>query len=128
MNFISEINNLKSDNNFVMSQKYSSIRSFISEINRNIDNKVVIVNQRLNKNIDKSIEELRGIYISDDGFIEIICNSGLKINIKINSNLGYEKIDNEIYKIYDRKTYVLIVDLNMQNIELNRFREVLNTK
>lgn len=128
MNFISEINNLKSDNNFVMSQKHSSIRSFIAEINRNIDNKVVIVNQRLNKNIDKSIEELRGIYISDDGFIEIIGNSDLKINVKINSNLGYEKIDNEIYKIYDRKTYVLIVDLNMQNIELNRFREVLNIK
>ena len=126
MNFISELNNLKRDNNCDILHKDKGIRSLISEINRNIDNKVIIVNKNINNNMDIRVDELKGIYISDDGLIEIIGNLYLKINIKINSSLSYEKIDNEIYIIYDRNSYVLIVDFNRQNIDLNRFREVLS--
>ncbi|CEK34621.1 hypothetical protein UMC2_15771 [[Clostridium] sordellii] len=93
-----------------------SIRTIITEINRQIGNKEIIENTRINGSRVRNSDLLTGIYVSEDEYIEIVGASGMEINIKIDNNLNHEKLGLETYRIYNRNINVLIRPLNSENI------------
>ena len=93
-----------------------SIRTLITEINRQIGNKEIIENTRVNGSRVRNSDLLTGIYVSEDEYIEIVGDSGLEINIKIDNNLNHEKLGLETYRIYNQNIDVLIRTLNSENI------------
>lgn len=93
-----------------------SIRTLITEINRQIGNKEIIENTRVNGSRVRNSDLLTGIYVSEDEYIEIVGDSGMEINIKIDNNLNHEKLGLETYRIYNQNIDVLIRTLNIKNI------------
>lgn len=93
-----------------------SIRTIITEINRQIGNKEIIENTRINGSRVRNSDLLTGIYVSEDEYIEIVGASGMEINIKIDNNLNHEKLGLETYRIYNQNINVLIRPLNSENI------------
>lgn len=93
-----------------------SIRTIITEINRQIGNKEIIENTRINGSRVRNSDLLTGIYVSEDEYIEIVGASGMEINIKIDNNLNHEKLGLETYRIYNQNINVLIRTLNSENI------------
>ncbi len=81
---------------------------FKNLINREIGNKEVIENTRVNGSKVRNRDLLTGIYVLEDEYIEIVGASGMEVNIKIDNNLSYEKLGLEVHRIYNQNINILI--------------------
>lgn len=80
----------------------------ITEISRKIGTLEVIEYTRINGSISKNKDLLAGAFIVEGGFLEFKGASGMEIEIKINRFLKYEKVNSDVYVIYNRNINLLI--------------------
>ncbi|WP_122639037.1 MULTISPECIES: hypothetical protein [unclassified Romboutsia] len=85
-----------------------SIQKLITEINRKVGALEIIEHIRVKRSISKNKDLLVGAFIVEGGFLEFKGVSGLEIEIKINRFLKYEKINSDIYRIYNQNINLLI--------------------
>lgn len=85
-----------------------SIQKLVTEINRKAGVLEVIEHTRIKGSISKNKDLLVGAFIVEGGFLEFKGASGLEIEIKINRFLKYEKINSDIYRIYNQNINLLI--------------------
>ncbi len=92
-----------------------SIQTIVSRLSKKVGIYEIVksIITRNSRSKDKDI--LKGIYINDDGVIEIQGENGMELELKIDKNLVCVDKSNYI-KIYNRNIVVLIRPLNMKNI------------
>lgn len=92
-----------------------SIQAIVSRLSKKVGIYEIVksIITRNSRSKDKDI--LKGIYINDDGVIEIQGENGMELELKIDKNLVCVDKSNYI-KIYNRNIVVLIRPLNMKNI------------
>lgn len=92
-----------------------SIQTIVSRLSKKVGIYEIVksIITRNSRSKDKDI--LKGIYINDDGVIEIQGENGMELELKIDKNLVCVDKNNYI-KIYNRNIVVLIRPLNMKNI------------
>lgn len=84
-----------------------TIEKFISDIVRIKESMEIIMQINNNKTIITSRDILDGIYINDDGCIEVKGLEGLKAEIKIDG-MKYKKFYSGSYVMYQEKSTVLL--------------------
>lgn len=84
-----------------------TIQKMISEISRNIGSlEVVHYGRDINSTI-KAIDLLAGAYMLDD-YVEFRGITGTEISLEHDRFLKYEKLNENVYRIYNRKFNILI--------------------
>ena len=92
-----------------------SIQTIVSRLSKKVGTYEVVKSIITSNSRSKDKDILKGIYINDDGVMEIQGENGMELELTIDKNLVCVDKNNYI-KIYNRNILVLIRPLNMKNI------------
>ncbi len=92
-----------------------SIKTIVSRLSKKVGTYEVVKSIITSNSRSKDKDILKGIYINDDGVMEIQGENGMELELTIDKNLVCVDKNNYI-KIYNRNILVLIRPLNMKNI------------